>query len=296
MAKIEEDIINDAAPKDSKEKGLAVLGTIITNEAMTFAERMIPTLERQIKNEIKRQAIAAAQQQFSDFLDKCPPEVGELINIRNSILEQANSIVKTIDKISSTINIASTGVVTLINLIKILKTTKTALSTGSKFTPVIPGGVVSGLSDLDDAVTKITFDDEGNAKLPPILASINKVAVPIALISFYISKFISLLTELDNLVKDCISSFPLTPISDELKQISDTQNQVEESSNLSTYKGFILEIEEVSFSPLLNRKKAVGKNASNIVIVQTDLSFTPSDEVLINELKFIIDRNDLTAY
>ena len=60
MAKIEENIITNATPVESKEKGLAVLGTIVTNQAMTFAERMIPTLEKKIKDEVKRQGTAQA--------------------------------------------------------------------------------------------------------------------------------------------------------------------------------------------------------------------------------------------
>jgi hypothetical protein len=52
MAQIQENIIQNAIPIGSKEQGLAVLGTIVTNQAMTFAERMIPTLEKKIKDEV----------------------------------------------------------------------------------------------------------------------------------------------------------------------------------------------------------------------------------------------------
>ena len=125
MAKIEENTITNATPVESKEQGLAVLGTIVTNQAMTFAERMIPTLERKIKDEVKRQATAQAtslaQQQLSEVTDKCPPEVEKLIKIRNNIVEQADSIVKTIDKISTSITKASTGINILVGIIKGLK-------------------------------------------------------------------------------------------------------------------------------------------------------------------------------
>jgi hypothetical protein len=39
MAQIQENIIQNAIPIESKEQGLAVLGTIVTNQAMTFAEQ-----------------------------------------------------------------------------------------------------------------------------------------------------------------------------------------------------------------------------------------------------------------
>ena len=121
MAQIQENIIQNAIPIESKEQGLAVLGTIVTNQAMTFAERMIPTLEKKIKDEVARQALALASNQLQGLTDKCPPEVEKLIKIRNNIVEQADSIVKTINKISTTVAIASTGVNTLVGIIKGLK-------------------------------------------------------------------------------------------------------------------------------------------------------------------------------
>jgi len=300
MAKIEEDIIKNSTPEDLKEKKLAKLGTIVTNQAMIFAERIIPILEQKIKAEATRQAVALAQQQLSELKDKCPPEVEKLINIRNNIVGQANSIVETINKVSTTVAIASTGINTLISLIKALKIAKISLSVGSKFAPVVPGAVASGISDLDDLVTNKTFDIEGNSKITPVVDAINGIAVPIALISFYISKFLSLILTLDALVKDCSTtnnpSFVLSPISEDLITIAKNQDQAEKSPNSSLYQGFILEIEEVPFSPTVNRRRALGKNSDGITLIQTELSFTPSNKVMIDELKFIIDRDNLKAY
>tara|TARA_Y100000385_G_scaffold280314_1_gene331273 strand:- start:29 stop:949 length:921 start_codon:yes stop_codon:yes gene_type:complete len=306
MAKIEENIIQNAMPAESKEQGLAVLGTIVTNQAMVFAEKMLPTLERKIKDEVERQAKSSAQQQLSEVTDKCPPEVEKLIKIRNNIVGQANSIIEIINKVSVTVIIASAGVNTLVKLIKVLKIAKSSLSLGSKFAPIVPGAVASGISDLDDVITNITFDTQGNAKLPPIVSAINSIAVPIALISFYIAKFISLISMLDALIGDCssnegdnISNNPdlvLSPISEDLVEIAETQNQAEESPNSSLYQGFILEIEKVPYSPTVDRIRAIGKNQDGIVLIQTELSFTPIGQVMINELKFIIDRDDLKAY
>jgi hypothetical protein len=46
----------------------------------------------------------------------------------------------------------------------------------------------------------------------------------------------------------------------------------------------------------VNRYRAVGKNQSGIVLIQTELSFTLEPQILINELKLIIDRDNLKAY
>jgi hypothetical protein len=307
MAQIQENIIQNAIPIKSKEQGLAVLGTIVTNQAMTFAERMIPTLEKKIKDEVARQALALAPNQLQGLTDKCPPEVEKLIKIRNNIVEQADSIVKTINKISTTVAIASTGVNTLVGIIKGLKGARIGASVAAKLIPVgLPGAVPAALNDFDTLITEKTFDIEGNSKITPIVTAINGIAVPIALISFYISKFLSLISILDALIGDCISNggdnisdnpnLVLSPISEDLITIATTQDQAEQSPNLSLYQGFILEIEVVPYSPTVDRRRAVGKNSSGIILIQTELSFTPIDQVMINELKFVIDRDNLKAY
>lgn len=284
MAKIEENIITNATPLNLKQKGLAVLGTILTNQAMVFADKIIPTLEKTLLG----------------FKEGCPTnkELARIVNTRNNIVGQSDSISKTISKIISTIAKASIGISTLIGLIRVLKITKKGIAIAAKVIPAgLPGAIPAAISDIDDLITNKTFDIEGNTKIAPIRSAIDGIAVPLALISFYIAKFISITSILDKNIQEC-STNPLTlpPVSEELVEISQIQDQAEESPNLSTYQGFILEIEKVPYSPTVNRIRAVGKNQDGIILIQTELSFTPVDQIMINELKFIIDRDNLKAY
>lgn len=292
MAKIEENIIQNAIPDGLKEKGLAVLGTVVTNQAMVFADKMIPALEKKLE----------------EFDKGCPTpeEIRKIIDIRNNITQQANSISKTLDKVTKTVNKTSATVNTLVGIIKGLKIGKVAASAALKLIPLAPGAASAALTDVDELITNKTFDIEGNSKITPVKSALDGVSVPLALISFYIASFIRILNLLDVAIEKCqsevtltpISSTPisLTPVSDELIEISEIQNQAEESPNLSTYNGFVLEIEVVPYSPTVNRRRALGKNQDGIVLIQTELSFTPIDQVMINELKFIIDRDNLKAY
>ena len=286
MAKIEENIIQNAIPDGLKEKGLAVLGTVVTNQAMVFADKMIPTLEKKLE----------------EFDEGCPTpeEIKKIINIRNNITQQANSISKTLDKVTKTVNKTSATVNTLVGIIKGLKFGKVAASAALKFIPLAPGAASAALTDVDELITNKTFDIEGNSKITPVKSALDGVSVPLALISFYIANFIRILNLLDVAIEKCqseVTSTPisLTPVSDELIEISEIQTQAEESPNLSTYNGFVLEIEVVPYSPTVDRRRALGKNQSGIVMIQTELSFTPIDQVMINELKFIIDRDNLRA-
>tara|TARA_R110000803_G_scaffold7938_4_gene25520 strand:- start:943 stop:1806 length:864 start_codon:yes stop_codon:yes gene_type:complete len=286
MAKIEENIIQNAIPDGLKEKGLAVLGTVVTNQAMVFADKMIPTLEKKLE----------------EFDEGCPTpeEIKKIINIRNNITQQANSISKTLDKVTKTVNKTSATVNTLVGIIKGLKFGKVAASAALKLIPLAPGAASAALTDVDELITNKTFDIEGNSKITPVKSALDGVSVPLALISFYIANFIRILNLLDVAIEKCqseVTSTPisLTPVSDELIEISEIQTQAEESPNLSTYNGFVLEIEVVPYSPTVDRRRALGKNQSGIVMIQTELSFTPIDQVMINELKFIIDRDNLRA-
>ena len=286
MAKIEENIIQNAIPDGLKEKGLAVLGTVVTNQAMVFADKMIPALEKKLE----------------EFDEGCPTpeEIKKIINIRNNITQQANSISKTLDKVTKTVNKTSATVNTLVGIIKGLKIGKVAASAALKLIPLAPGAASAALTDVDELITNKTFDIEGNSKITPVKSALDGVSVPLALISFYIANFIRILNLLDVAIENCqseVTSTPisLTPVSDELIEISEIQTQAEESPNLSTYNGFVLEIEVVPYSPTVNRRRALGKNQSGIVMIQTELSFTPIDQVMINELKFIIDRDNLRA-
>jgi len=57
-----------------------------------------------------------------------------------------------------------------------------------------------------------------------------------------------------------------------------------------------LEIETRAFTPRVDQSRAVGKNNQGIVLVTTDYSFASDPNVLIDEIKFIIDRDNLKAY
>ena len=103
---------------------------------------------------------------------------------------------------------------------------------------------------------------------------------------------------LDSKIIECSNQLNpvLTPISKNIEDIVLSQTQSIKTQNQSTYNGFIIEIEEVPYTPTVNRRRAIGKNVEGIILIQTELSFTTNDQTLINELKLIIDRDNLKAY
>ena len=114
------------------------------------------------------------------------------------------------------------------------------------------------------------------------------------MVSNLISKLVAILGAFDQLITLCNPE-----LTGELVQFSDsvlstTANQVIADGN--TYKGFRLEIETFPYTDTVNRNRAVGKNADGITLISTELSFASDPTVLIEELKLIIDRDNLKAY
>ena len=116
--------------------------------------------------------------------------------------------------------------------------------------------------------------------------------MPLTITSGYIKTAVNLLSLLDIIIKLCDPNANLINVDDSLTSIT---KQLNVDNNDSTYKGFTFEIEEVPFSNNLIHKRALGLNKSGIKLIETQLSFTLNNQVLIDELKLIIDKGNLKA-
>ena len=120
--------------------------------------------------------------------------------------------------------------------------------------------------------------------------------IALNIVSTFIKNIVRTLNSLDALLASCLNEdqkSQLVSVADNLTRISVDNVQ---SINDTTYQGFIFQIEEVPFSPTVTRRKAVAFNQSGIALLETPLSFTTNEQTLINELKLIIDRDNLRSY
>jgi hypothetical protein len=118
----------------------------------------------------------------------------------------------------------------------------------------------------------------------------------ISIIGTYILTAKATLDIIDAYIKKCNKYANLDPTSKIINDIADAQLQAQQTLNQITYQGFIIEIEEIPYTPTVIRRRAVGKTQQGIPLIQTELSFTTDNQTLINELKLIIDRDNLKAY
>jgi hypothetical protein len=96
-------------------------------------------------------------------------------------------------------------------------------------------------------------------------------------------------------VQDLLSGTYLQVQLDE--ELTNINKETAESGTPTTteYNGFILGVEtqEGKTNGDLKRRYAVGKDSQGVVVVKGEPSYASSDQILINELIFTIDKNDL---
>jgi hypothetical protein len=245
----------------------------------------------------------------------CPPkeELQSILEQRNNLVNDLNNVGSFLDKTT----VALTGFKTLFDLFLTVKSTlkntegvintvKIAINQAVKIAPVAPGAAVSAINDLGDTASTlgnkaddITFDNLGESKLKPLQDDLNSATIYVSLSSVTLKSIIVLLNTIDAPLKKCLESAnlpgELVSLSKELDTLSQIQEIANQTQNQVTYQGFVLEIETVPYNSTINQRRAIAKNSQGIVMIQTPLSFSTNAQTLINELKVIIDKNNLKA-
>jgi hypothetical protein len=284
MATVDLKTFENSLPDSLKSTGSEKLGQIILEKGIQISDLIQPQLDKILSNLT-----------IPDGL--CLPEaqLNLIIVQRNNIVDNLNQIEKYLNLTTKAVGITSTTLNTLITTAKVLRGLKPAAIAATAASPV-PGPFASLVLQINETLDNLKFDALGNSKLNKLKTIIDSTATPISLTSQFITKAITTLGFIDIIIKKCSPNSTLSSISQDLINITEAQLKASQTLNDITYKGFIIEIQEVPFSPTVNRRKAVGKNAQGIPLIETELSFTTIPQILINELKLIIDRDNLKAY
>ena len=296
LQQVDSTIVEQSIPEELKLKGKAKFGQRILNLGKQTIKLILPKLtslaQEYAIGEFETAKAAATSPEQIDALKQqfcpAPDQLQRLLDTRNNIVGQLNSIGTKLN----TLNFSIGGLQDITNILKnILSTVETAklvTSTAAKIVPLIPGAVPALLNDLE------TIDDKILPLLEKNSGSINATSIPIAVVTSIINKIVNSLSQLDDLIKLCSPNSTLDSLSDIIVQTANSQTQSD--VNDGSYKGFSFQIEEVPFSPTVNRLKAIALNQGGIPLLETPLSFTTNRQTLIDELKLIIDRDDLKAF
>jgi len=218
------------------------------------------------------------------------------------VISQRNNMVDFLNKQQDRINNLKKPVEASGELVNFLLTTATAIklttfitNQAAKVIPLIPGAVVSIINDLDTIRETILVDNKNQPRLPPIQQAVSNVNIPLNQLNRLITQIVFALGDIDDLISLCRPDAELESLSPEVLSTVVVELSSElEGENL--YKGFRLEIETRAYTDTVNQNRAVGKNQNGIILIQTNYSFASDPNVLIRELKFRIDAENLSTY
>jgi len=250
----------------------------------------------------------------------CPTQqqINKFIGIRNNIVESLTKVYNKVNRLSNNISGISNFLSVILTGIKIASGVVRGITIGGAAIPFpLPTAVNSVVEGGQTSIEKAKFKNTGDQKLVPLIGGIISANIAVKLFASALRELICTIEALDISLIEC--SFPpivngveptegeiedfrdgvrgsLTPISpDVITFIEQDVEEQESSITNSAYRGFIFEIEEIPFSPTVNRRQALAKNSNGITLLQTELSFTSTPDVLIQELKLVIDRDNLKA-
>ena len=296
---IPESVIEDSTPEQVKPKGKNKLGQrilslgnqvlklIITKLQSLIGEYLLDQFIQARNNALTPEQIAQVKEQYCPT----PDALNQLIETRNNIVDQLNSIGNRLNLANQTVNGLTTSTNVAQDIINLASSVQTGLNLAAS-TGILPAPALGPALSNYNSIEKII------QTVSPLISSNNNAlyatSIPLGVVSFVITKATELLSLLDILIDFCSTDASLTSVSDTIQQV--TIRQVQADINSGSYNGFIFKIEEVPFSPTVIRRKAVAFNQSGIALLETPLSFTTNEQTLINELKLIIDRDNLRSY
>jgi hypothetical protein len=224
--------------------------------------------------ELAQKSVAEIVDQLSSNTE-CPNETDllEIIKKKNSLVKQLNTILNVIN---------STTTVLGINSITITAT-KTVLTTAESIPSIYnptPPGVIKKLDKT------LNILNATNSALSSILN----------LLSQTLKQVIDLLNLLDISIGKCAQSSNTTmeAIPQELINLTQQQSQ-QQSPVVTNINGFEMEVETEPTLNELKRKRAIAKNKQGIIMLKGEWSYSSIDQILIDELVFYIQQNNLKA-
>jgi len=232
---------------------------------------------------------------ISQISQKVCPSIGtskKIINKRNNVVKQLNKFYK-----SLILNIVIAG--GFIALSKLFKSGKIIISNiilplGAPVGVGVAYPIVSKLINLEDIFEEL---EEDNKKLnKQILMSLVFLIASIIFILILLNQIDKLLVSCYGNIEESIELPELEIINPELQELLIKQNEPN-SPKVAFINGF--EISTVFDDKLIGnikRKHAVAKNKSGVILLEGEVSFSSSEQILIDELVFYIKSNNLKPF
>jgi hypothetical protein len=264
----------------------------ITDSIINVKSRLIPMILTLLSSFGITQAnelISKGKDSIEDIKNqtKCPTsnELSKLINRKNKLVKQINNLLKVIRSVENAIKPQEIFIDTLKKLLPTLDIASMTLPTSVPPGIGIPSGVIIKLGDLIKSSKDLIKMNEGK---------INNLNSPLSLLKSSLATALQYLNLLDSLIQQCSPDASQEQISAELIALT-TQQSVQLSPVVTNVNGFEMGVETEPTTNSLKRRRAIARNKQGIVMLKGEYSFSSIDQILIDELVFYIQQNDLKA-
>lgn len=238
------------------------------------------------------QEVAPILTELKEYIN-CPNNATllQLINKRNSTAKQINNLyqnIKVINKTTDTSNTVLNAIQTGITVVRSIPYPATGIP------PLGLPPLTTGTIETIGAAADLLQDRLNTGKL--ILSDLNITAASFGTL---LGSSLNLLNILDILIQQCSENqdLPFVTINNEINLLNEQSQITAQTQNDLTYKGFKLELQLDKANQIkYPRRFAQALNKQGVPVLKTESSFASNPQVLIDQLKFIIDSNpNLTA-
>jgi hypothetical protein len=244
----------------------------------TIKTVLIPAVLTQLAAFGISKASEALTKNFKDVNVTCPANLDEL----NDQIARKNKLVRQLNNIYNFLNGVKIGV-------QILDGTLTAAQiTVNILKAVPPPSAVAQSSILSEIETQI--------KKYKLISSTTLIVLNILIAA--LQQVLAYLSLLDQAIGECAieGALPQEQLTDDL--LVSTQEQSNQLSPVVTnVNGFDMDVISIDgdTNQNLKQRRAVARNSQGIVMLQGEPSYSSNDQILIDELVFYIQQNDLKA-
>jgi len=247
----------------------------LSNQVNTLKNTLIPAVLTMVAGFGLTQVSNYKAEQLPKLLDQasCPTqaELTNLINRKNKLVKQLNNSLKIIDTTTKVLGITG-GIIQ-------------ALEIALKLQVAIPTPVPPAVNEANRILDKrISQLKSVNAGILSILVILRQV----------LTQALQLLNLLDQLVQKCYPDADQERVSLELTALT-VQQSTQLSPVVTNVNGFEMGVETENSPNTLKRRRALARNKQGVVMLKGEWSFSSIDQILIDELVFYIQQNNLKA-
>ena len=264
-----------------KKSVIPLILTLLAQYGLSKIQELIEENRGEITEELK----ALITCPISDSL---PDPLVEIIKTKNKLVKIINQSLQTIKTTSDTLQISDETITAVDKVYQVLKILPVPTAVAGVGIPIF---VINNIQDTKNFLNKNIGKYQG---------AIGGLSSIMSILISVLEEVLGFLNLLDKVTQYCTletnntNDISQNAISQELTAL--TQNQAEQLSPVITnVNGFTMGVETEITENSLKRRRATATNTQGVVLLRGEYSFSSIDQILIDELVFYIQTNNLKA-